>query len=355
LPYFASLKKTRNIRTLRDMLGATAIAFAGILYKPEIVNNVLSTLLPKNSSELIPKYNIWGDTTPMPTTSDSQCTYDIIKGGCKVPYGYDSNSCSRIGTRCYSITAPQCKNNNDCKWSFSKLQCVNKNSNNSSLSCRRIPPFFGCKCIEAPKYTPNTFKYLNNQNAKLSDGGLGDNTGILSLLARGVKKIIALNNIEFYKNDCDIKCLFGIAEASCIPIGSMANNQIKVFNSSDYQNILLPEFAKNTINGGPAFAKVFLDVLPNYLYGISGEYKVELLLINLQPCDRFLNLLPAEVKNQITTLGSFSNFPNYRTFFQNLNLGVISLTLSQFNLLSTYTDWCLNQPELKAEVQKMFI
>ena len=357
LPYFTSLKKNNEIRTLRDMLGPSSIAFASVLYQPQNISNILATLLPKSSTELIPKYNIWGDTPPVPTTSDSQCTSDLIKGGCKVPYGYDVNSCARIGPQCYSITAPQCTKNSDCNWSFSKLQCVNKNKNTSELTCRANPSFFkplGCKCVSPPTYTANNSKYLNNQNAKLSDGGAGDNLGILSLLARGVKKIIAfINGLNYYDPNCDILALFGKAPPDCVVGGSSANNQNQVFNSRDYENILLPEFKNNTKDGGPAFARLSLDVLPNYNNCITGGYKADLLLINLQPCDRFLNRLPDGVKNQINS-GLFSNFPNYKTFFQNLNLGIISLTFEQSNLLSTYTDWCLNQPELKKNVEQMF-
>ena len=358
LPYFANLKKTNNIRTLRDMLGVSSTAFAGALYMPQNISSILSLLLPSEASQLIPLYNIWGNTPPIATSSDSQCTNEYTTGGCKAPNGYDKNSCTRVGAQCYSITAPQCYNSGNCKWSWSNFQCINKDTNNSNLTCRRNPSFFnplGCKCISAPTYTASTKKVLNNQMARLSDGAFSDNLGILSLLARGVKKIICfVNGIDNYDSNCDIQALFGIAADSCVTIGSLANNQIKVFNSADYTNILIPQFKENTKNGGPAFARVSLNVLQNLNNCILGGYNVDLILINLQPCDRFLNILSTEVKNQISSSGSFNNFPRYKTFFQNLNFGIISLTLQQFNLLSTYTDWCLNQPELKTQVQQMF-
>ena len=357
VPYFASLKKNNNIRTLRDMLGTSSIAFGSVLYQPQSVSTILSTLLPKNVSELIPKYNIWGDLIPIPTTSDSQCTSDLIKGGCKVPYGYDINSCARIGTQCYSITAPQCTTNNECNWSWTNTQCVNKNTNKSNLTCRTNPSFFnplGCKCVTAPAYTKSSTKILNNQNAQLSDGGFSDNFGIISLLARGVKKIIIFaNGTDNYDSKCDLQGFFGLAPNTCESTGMLALNQIQVFNRTDYDR-LMNDFKLNSKNDGPSFARISLDVIQNSINGVAGGYKVDLLIINLQPCNRFLNNLPVEVKNQITSSGSLSNFPWYKTFFQNTNLGIVSLTISQFNLLSTYTDWCLNQSEIKTHVQQLF-
>ena len=357
-PYMTSLKKNRNVRTLRDMLGVSSMAVASVLYTPQDISSVLPYLLPSSSTELIPKYNIWGDTTPIPTISDSQCTSDLLKGGCKVPYGYDVDSCSRIGPQCYSLTTPQCKSNNDCTYSFSELQCVNKNKNNSSLSCKINPSFFspfGCKCVSTPKYIPSNTKYLNNQNAKLSDGAFSDNTGIVSLLSRGVKKIISfVNGTSIVEEICDVTQLFGLSKDSCLPNGSMSLNTVKVFNSNDYTNKILPQFKSTYSNGGVTFAKATLNVLENTAFGVAGNYAVEILFIYLQPSAKFKNSLPNEIKKEIVDGGLFSNFPVYKTFLQNKNLGIVSLTLNQFNILSTYTDWCLNEPEIKAEIQKMF-
>ena len=357
-PYFTSLTKKFGIRTLRDMLGTSSIAFASVLYKPQNVSNILATLLPKSSSELIPKYNIWGDKSPVPTTSDSQCTSDLIKGGCKVPYGYDINSCARIGSECYSITAPQCTKNSDCNWRFSNLQCINKNNNTSNLTCRSNPSLFnpfGCKCVSPPQYIQNTSKYLNNQNAKLSDGAFSDNLGVLSLLARGVKKIIVFaNGTDTADEICDVPQLFGLARESCVSKGSMSLNTIKVFNSDDYIKKVLPQFKTTYESGGPTFARAKLNVLENINLGISGNYEVEILFILLMPSTKFLNSLPSETRKEISDSGLLNNFPWYKTFFQNLNLGIISLTLEQFNMLSAYTDWYLSQPELKTEIEQMF-
>jgi hypothetical protein len=50
----------------------------------------------------------------------------------------------------------------------------------------------------------------------------------------------------------------------------------------------------------------------------------------------------------------FNNFPNFKGVMQNAGTDILSYTLSQVNLLSTYTDWCLNQEPLKSHVKEMF-
>ena len=97
-------------------------------------------------------------------------------------------------------------------------------------------------------------------------------------------------------------------------------------------------------------------------YGVLGNYTVDVLIILLQPSSKFINKLSADIKEQITNIsvdtagkpGLFNYFPNYKTLFQNVNFGGVTLTLEQINMLSTYTEWCLLQPELKIHIQQMY-
>jgi hypothetical protein len=362
-----NLKKMSSVRTLRDMIGSSSTAFASVLYSPEVISPILKSLLPESSVNLIPLYNIWGTAPLSKTISDSQCSSDLINGGCSVPNGYDKNSCTRIGVQCYSNSATQCSSNSQC--SLGLKGCYNKNSKNSDLNCRlNSSVFTPCKCVSSTPYVQSTLQSLNSQQARLSDGVFADNTGILSLLARGSKRIIAIANTSLpvdatyksYLTLCDIPGLFGLAENPCAAAGLLALNTIQVFNSSDYQNIIVPQYQENLKSGGPVFARANLQVLPNIINGIQGGYTVDILIILLQPSERFASQLPAEVKNQITTStmttrkGLFDYFPNYATAFQNTDLGIVSLFLEQSNLLSTYTDWCMSQPELKKHIQEMY-
>lgn len=362
--YNAKLQRISVPRTLKDLIGTSSTVYASVLYDQRSISSILDTLLPDSSIELIPSYNIWGSSQLSLTTSDSQCTSDLINGGCKVPNGYDSKSCSRINAKCYSNTATQCNSNSQCSWQFSKGECANTNSNNSDLNCRSNASFFnpiGCKCITGTSYIQTNTQNLYNQSAKLSDGGFSDNTGVISLLSREVKHIISFQNgtsLSDFSDNCDLKALFGLAKTNCYVEGQLSMNTIQVFKTTDFNNIF-SQFQKTFNSGGPTFARANLEVLPNLNNGIVGKYTVDILFVILLPSSKFVNSLPLEVKNQITNTsslsrGDFNNFPNYATFFPNLNMGGISLTLSQTNLLSTYTDWCLNQPELKTHIDQLF-
>ena len=367
-----TLQKSSNIKTLKDMIGTSSSFYASVAYNPSLTSTVLASLLPSNVIDLIPKYNIWGTSPVIKTTSDSQCTYSLFHNNCKVPEGYDVNTCTKVGTECYSNTAPQCTNNNQCTWSYSQAQCVNTNSDNSSLSCVYSPSILhplGCSCKPVQPNTSNqdSKNVLYSEKTHLGDGGFSDNSGVLSLLARGVKRIISFANdqdkiINYSSTTCQsLPSLFGVANTSCASLYPDSNSK-QVFNSSDYTNIIFPQLQTTLNSGGPTYARASLQVLPNKIYGIAGGYTVDILFILLQPSSIFNNQLPKEIQNQITSIpltslsiqGDFNNFPNYLTSFQNLNLGGVSLTLSQINLLSSYTEWCLNQQPLKGIIQQMY-
>jgi hypothetical protein len=127
----------------------------------------------------------------------TQCQYQLLSNSCQTPNGYDVNTCSNYFGRCYSNTAPQCKNNSDCSYSFSNLQCVNKNSNQSNYNCYLYPSSFTnpCSCHSSgSKYYQISKSQNFSQKASLADGGFTDPCGLLPLLARKVQKIILFEN-----------------------------------------------------------------------------------------------------------------------------------------------------------------
>jgi len=264
-----------KIKTLADMIGTSSTAFASVVYNPKIISNVLDSVLPFDSKEFIPKYNIWGKT--------------------------------QLDDKLYS------------------------------------------------------------HNSRLGDGVFSDNLGILSLLAREVKHIICFNNCETiitsYDETCDntITSLFGLGDKKCLS-SNLAFNSIQVFDTNEYNNKILPQLKITFTKGGPTFARSQLKVLPNLINGIKGNYIVDILFILLQPSSIFNNQLSPDIQKEITRIsisssekqGEFNNFPNYSTLLQNPNMGILSLTLPQINILSTYTDWCLNYPELKNHIDQMF-
>ena len=140
--------------------------------------------------------------------------------------------------------------------------------------------------------------------ARLGDGSLSDNTGILSLLARGIKHIICFCNTETLISDYITKCdntilsLFGLGLETCI-LSNLALNTIQVFNTTDYNNHILPQFQDSYNLGGPTFARQSLLVLPNKINGILGGYTVDILFILLQPSTNFIKQLPKDVQDNI--------------------------------------------------------
>lgn len=354
-----NLDKISNIRTLRDMIGASSTAFASILYDKRVI---LPLVLPKNVVEILPKYNIWGTSPLIGTTSDSQCIpSSLLSSSCDVPYGYDPYSCTRSGFKCYSKSTKQCVYNSDCTLSVTKGECVNTNPSNSSLNCKL--GLLGCNCAPSTTtpYKQSTTKTLNSQTTRLSDGSFSDNNGVLSLLARGCKRIISFVNTsgqlsQSFETSCtEILHLFGLMSNNIICTGvTSAGNDSQVFSSSDFTYKILPQLKQNESKGGPVFARSSLNVLQNKNNGIAGGYIVDIMFIYIHPATKFIEQLPQETRDQIGILGLFNKFPSYNVFFQNINSGVVYLTLEQTNLLSSYTDWCLNQEPLKTNIIEMY-
>lgn len=352
-----SLKKIYPVRTLKDIISTTSMAIAIALYEPKVLSPALALIIPESSKELLQKYNIWGQNYPLkPTTSDSQCSLNSTLG-CNAISNYDPDTCKRTGLKCYSITAPSCQSSSDCEYSFSKLECVNKDSNKSSADCRTSPSFFkpfDCKCTATQK------NYDAYKNARITDGGYSDLLSIIPLITRGVKNIICFATTDTGSDNdylCNVKYLFGITNSNCHP-ELTANSEIKIFDSADFIK-LARQFISTENSGGPVFARQKLRVYKNIQYGVSGGYDVDLLVILLNKrAKRFYDKLSSDIKNQITDLlvspTKFNKFPLYSTFFQNIGKDIINLSLEQVNLLSTYCEWCLYQPELKVHIDDMF-
>ena len=363
-PTMKSLNSINNFLTLRDMVTASSCAFILPIYSPNVFSPILNELLPSSAKKLITDYNIWGTSGLIPTNSDSQCTLNLFNNTCDVPYGYDKNSCTKYLQRCYSNTQEQCSKDSDCEYDITKLQCVNNIPNHSDLNCRLTIPY-GCKCIEQDiPYTTPIPQELYSQTTKITDGGFSDMFGILSLLSRNVKHIIVFQNTSGtaldYSDNCDLSALFGKCDITkCQPAGQMALNTVKVFKENEWENNIVKKFIACQKTGGPIFARTNLEVLPNLDNGVSGGYIVDILFIMIFPASkRFLDNLPKEILNQINVssvlFGDFYGFPAFPFIMQNYSLGLLSALLDQTNFLSSYTDWCMNQPELKVHIDEMF-
>lgn len=340
-------------KSISQMIGASSSAFAGFLFNREVrqsLSPAIKALLPSSVTEIISTYYLWGSQGLKPTTSDSQCVRSGLSCTTTIP-GFDPSTCISKGAKCYSTTAPQCKSNSDCEYQFGSAECINK-TGGSSLNCGL--GFFKCSCtlpLQGPAQLPKVY----NQRSKIGDGGDSDNTGILSLAARGAKKILCFNNSnQFLESNpfCVIHNLFGAMPNECSENNVPALNTVQVFKTSDWTDVILPQFLKTKSTGGPVWARAKLEVIPNELHGIVGGYTTDLLIVLLQPSQKFLTQLPLDVQDTVTK-GILKPFPMFETILQNPP-NLVSMERKQANLLSTYADWCLSQPELKQQLTDLF-
>jgi hypothetical protein len=198
-----------------------------------------------------------------------------------------------------------------------------------------------------------------------ADGYIADNTGIMNLVARNCKYIIAFNNTPDAFNTSET----GFCNSSLLPLFGLftvdgcsnPDNQpnidsVQIFESSSWDSFS-QQFIDTTQSGGPCYARAQLQVLPNSQNGIIGNYIVDLLVISLQPSTTFNALVPTDISDTFDdTKGPFPNFPNYATIGADI-LKLIQLTPSQINLLQCYTYWSINDNtnvSLKNEILDMY-
>ena len=187
------------------------------------------------------------------------------------------------------------------------------------------------------------------------DGAMVDNTGILPLLARGERKIVALLSasevITAEACTSNINHLFGTLSACTVDYSNAGVRTAQVFKSSDF-----PAFKAQLLStraaGGPCFARANLAVQPNAIQGVRGGYTVSLLMVVLQPCAQFNALLPAAVRAEFAAGKSLANFPLFKTMVQNPP-NVIQYTKRQVNLLASQVDWMFRQASIQTAMASL--
>jgi hypothetical protein len=123
--------------------------------------------------------------------------------------------------------------------------------------------------------------------------------------------------------------------------------EIQVFPNSYYEDYI-NQIEMRWRGGGVVYYRKKVPVLQNRRYGIAGEYEVELLIIILQQSIEYNSRLPEEITSRFKYKnGLYGNFPNYRT-------KRIKLEREEVNLLSSYTEWCIEDEELKKEILEMY-
>jgi hypothetical protein len=185
-----------------------------------------------------------------------------------------------------------------------------------------------------------------------ADGGSLENSGICSLLARRVPRIISFINSQTPLQaspgapitvDSTVQLLFGIepdapsvslTESYVASAPNATPDFVQVFESARYYDLVNGLTDANINNGGAAMFTQTLKVLTNANFDIPGGGEVTILWVYNTIAKNWMDLLTPDVQSAV---GALSHFPNYLTIEQ-LGLDPIEVNalaeLSFWNLVS---------------------
>lgn len=206
---------------------------------------------------------------------------------------------------------------------------------------------------------------------QFGDGGHLENSGIMSLLARKVDRILVFVNspqpfkVNSKTNHVDIDdnlvSLFGSPEYQHSEI-EVESERSKIRNHFSHNSVfkedelekLIVEFKKADERHEPLVFCSKYVVQNNEHYNISS-YEPTICWVYLQPSKKWHDAINIEeckgndcqhVSNLKNRIGEFKNFPNYKTFLNDLRDGhpsVIKKSVAQANALSQFTSWSVQQ------------
>ncbi|MGZ5621452.1 MAG: hypothetical protein ACXWFG_11360 [Methylobacter sp.] len=183
------------------------------------------------------------------------------------------------------------------------------------------------------------------------DGGITDDTGVASLLARGVENIVV-----FLSEPFDIT----VAQYEAIgynQIASLFGQQIYHWKNQAYvdanPNSLMLDPAKfdalkanvqsQMAADGPVFWKDSYTVQANSWFGIAGGWTCNILWIFNTVAPKWAEQLPYDVESLLKT-DELSDFPYVKVFKQNPDT-IIKLTPNQANMLGNFGYWMATSAE----------
>ena len=191
------------------------------------------------------------------------------------------------------------------------------------------------------------------------DGALTDNTGIVTLLSRGARKVLAFVATRARFTDADRSAACNIHEVhalfGCRPpqlpadmdVIAASGNTVQVFPTSQLPRVKA-QLQQRDAEGGPIWFSGPLRVLPNPTYGVEGGHDVTLCLVLLNSSRAYLSeraqrgLPPPPPK-----------FPYYSTVFHNSD-DMIGLTPDQVEHMRQFTEWSMHWPSLKTALDALF-
>eukprot|EP00924_Labyrinthula_sp_SR-Ha-C_P016906 augustus_masked-scaffold_6-processed-gene-18.57-mRNA-1 protein AED:1.00 eAED:1.00 QI:0/0/0/0/1/1/2/0/1163 len=199
----------------------------------------------------------------------------------------------------------------------------------------------------------------------LGDGGFLENTGLLPLFQRRVKRIICILNtnipldinfaqkssyvtvkrkkgkniLKYCSATTDLLSLFGVK----VPIYDSENHtHDQVFHEDELKGVLSGLVQSIKSGRGAVFATK-LEVLENKFWNIVGGYDADIVFVYNEKCLKFEEQLPRDTKHSLRMLekGKFAHFPHYNTTFQ--NKGAFSLSKEQVGLLAAQGEFLIKE------------
>lgn len=164
-------------------------------------------------------------------------------------------------------------------------------------------------------YANFPMKELQNKWLYITDGGGFDNSGILSLLRRGITRIVYINPTSFLVcKDTNLGNLFGIPSN----VVFVDPKQTQVFRKEEFDHVCkaISEQRSGRISsnyGDPVILYKTTTIANEYLN--IPSMNVEILIIENEKSEYWYNNLPAETKKFIDSLSSKNAgvFPLYNT------------------------------------------
>lgn len=194
------------------------------------------------------------------------------------------------------------------------------------------------------------------------DGGIIENTGIISLLLRGLSNVAAFLSEPVCFGDANaadvtkyeifgynqIACLFG--EKIWYRVDDNSPYQLvadipsrQVFDNTPVGGItpfqqLLQSFIGLRNQGKALVQQQTLTVIANSLFGVKGGYNCNVVWSIIDTCTLFNEALAHDISDRIGKDGDLKNFPKVKVFDENEG-EIIQLKAIQANLLGSLAYW----------------
>ena len=188
------------------------------------------------------------------------------------------------------------------------------------------------------------------------DGGFTDNIGIMPLVARGVKNIIAfVNSANDPTGESSLRSYFTPLGRDVT--GDKGNNVLFRENKPDEVALEITERVKE--GKPPVVCETNRTVLPNRYYNVRGYEGLNICWVYNMKSPLWESKLAKGVKQDLfpgkNPVGKrnehFTNFPHYRTFGQEAPR-LIKLRADQVNVLANFTSWLVTDPVSVCEMRK---